>query len=128
MTLGVALSAVLTLVVAVVILYLVIIYLSLLTSFGGPDDFQASLVDWVMRLGPSVAVFGVVFTFARRTGQGTVLSWVVTTGVLSVPIALLAVMVVPRPAVILPLLVSVALWTVATALGARAGLKRQPPA
>ena len=35
MTFGVALSAVLTLVVSVVILYLVVIYLSLLTSSGG---------------------------------------------------------------------------------------------
>ncbi len=43
--------------------------------------------------------------------------------------ALVAVMVAPSPAVILPLLLSVVLWTVvATVLGARAGLRRPSPA
>lgn len=127
MTFGVALGTLVTLVVSVVALYVVTIYLSLLTSFGGGDADDPSWVDWLLRLGPPAMVvalvFGVVFAFARGSGRGSVRSWIVTTAVLSVPIALLAVVIVRDPAVILPVLAWLALWTAASAFGARAGLR-----
>jgi hypothetical protein len=127
MTVGVALGTLVTLVMSVVVLYAVTIYLSLLTSFGGGDAADPSWVDWLLRLGPPAVVvalvFGVVFAFARASGRGSVRSWVVTTALLSVPIAVLAVAMVRDPAVILPVLLWLALWTVASAFGARAGLR-----
>lgn len=122
---GVALGALTTLVASVVALYVVRIYLSLLTSFGGGDAADPSWVDRLLRLGPPAVVvalvFGMVFGFARASGRGSVHSGVVTPALPSVPIAVLAVVIVRDSAVVLPVLLWLALWTAATALGARAG-------
>ena len=72
---GVALGALTTLVASVVALYVVRIYLSLLTSFGGGDAADPSWVDRLLRLGPPAVVvalvFGMVFGFARASGRGS---------------------------------------------------------